>query len=43
MKTVKTDFLYGLHSRLRYLMTQASIATNIYPVARSGERNNRCH
>ena len=43
MKTVKTDFLYGLHARLRDLMTQASIVPNIYPVAKSGERNNRCH
>ena len=43
MKTLSTNFPYGLNERSKDLVPGASIGTDIYPIGRSGERNNKCH
>ena len=42
IKTLRTNFPYGLNERSKNLIPGAPVGTNFYPIGRSGERNNIC-
>ena len=43
MKTLRTNFPYGLNERQKNLIPGAPIGTNVYPIGGNGERDNRCN
>ena len=43
MKTLRTNFSYGLNEKSKDLIPGTPIGANFYLIGRSGERNNRCH
>ena len=43
MKTLRTNFPYGLNKRSKDLMPLTPTDTKFYPIGRSDERNNRFH